>query len=157
MNKLLLISMLIATLLLSACTANSSQTNNETPQIVNAEIMIPGKITIDKESVLGVKLTQGSENVDDAHDVQFEVWKAGSKEVSELIEAQHEKNGIYNVKKTFKEDGIYYVQTHVTARDLHVMPKKPFIVGIATEEELEKLEKELQKQDASNENSGSHH
>lgn len=157
MNKLLLTFMLIVTLLLSACTTNSSQTNNETLKIVNAEIMIPGKISIDKESVLGVKLTQGSENVDDADDVQFEVWKAGSKEVSELIEAQHEKNGIYNVKKTFKEDGIYYVQTHVTARDLHVMPKKPFIVGIATEEELEKLEKELQKQDASNDNSGSHH
>ena len=156
-KKLSTVAFFVTLLLLSACTANSNQSNNETPKIVNAQIMIPGKISLNKESVLSVRVTQGSDNVDDADEVQFEIWKENNKEDSEMIEAQHEKDGIYTVKKTFKEDGIYYVQTHVTARDMHVMPKKPFIVGIATEEELKKLEKESQKQDAPHDNSGSHH
>ncbi|WP_209121209.1 FixH family protein [Alkalihalobacillus sp. BA299] len=157
MKKLLLSKfVLIATLLLlSACTG--SQTNDEVPKIVDVEIMIPGKISLNKESELSVKLTQGSDIVDDADEVQFEIWKANSKEDSEMIEAKHEKGGIYSIQKTFKEDGLYYVQTHVTARSLHVMPKKQFIVGTATEEELKELEKNSNKQDAPSDQGGSHH
>ncbi|WP_082193856.1 FixH family protein [Bacillus sp. 37MA] len=81
-----------------------------------------------------VRLTQDQENVEDAEDVQFEIWKANSQEESELIEAKYEKEGIYSVKKTFQEDRIYYVQTHVTARGMHVMPKKQFVVGNVSEE-----------------------
>ena len=159
MNKLLLstFALIAALLLLSACTANNNQKNNETPKMVNAEIMIPGRIPLNKESVLSVKLSRGSDTVDDADEVKFEIWKINSKEDSKLIDAKHEKDGIYSIQQTFKEDGLYYIQTHVTARGLHVMPKKQFAVGTATEEELEKLEKESQKQDEPNDNSGSHH
>lgn len=159
MNKLLLATFgLIATLLLlSACTANNIQKNNETPKIVNAEIMIPGRIPLNKESVLSVKLSQGSDTVDDADEVQFEIWKVNSKEDSELIEAKHEKDGIYSILKTFKEDGLYYVQTHVTAHGLHVMPKKQFAVGTATDEELKELEKNSQDSQHNQGGSHSHH
>ncbi|WP_156509930.1 hypothetical protein [Rossellomorea aquimaris] len=51
-------------------------------------------------------------------------------------------NGIYTIKKTFKEEGIYYVQTHVTARDMHVMPKKQFVVGEVSAEEMKADESE---------------
>ena len=152
----------ILIVLLSACSANSGTTNQETPTLVNAEIMIPGKISINKNSELTVMLTQGSEYVDDADQVQFEIWKGVNKEESHHIEAEHTKEGKYSIKNTFKEEGLYYVQTHVTARGFHVMPTKPFIVGMATEDELEILEKELQDQDSQDQdtpatNSGSHH
>ncbi|MGM0974761.1 MAG: FixH family protein [Bacillota bacterium] len=158
MNKLLLSTFgLIATLLLlSACTANNGQKNNETPKIVNAEIMIPGRIPLNKDSVLSVKLSQGSDIVDDADEVQFEIWKVNSKEDSELIKAKHEKDGIYSIHKSFQENGLYYVQTHVTAHGLHVMPKKQFVVGTATDDELEELDKNSQKQDTPNSQGGSH-
>lgn len=157
MNKLISSCALIIILLLSACSENSSKTSNETPILVDAQIIIPGKISINKSNELTVILTQGSENVEDANEVQFEIWKGENKEESELIDAKHEKSGKYTVKKTFKEGGLYYVQTHVTARGMHVMPTKPFIVGIASEEELIILEKELQEQESTENNSNSHH
>ncbi|WP_166740112.1 hypothetical protein [Halalkalibacterium halodurans] len=42
----------------------------------------------------------------------------------------------------FLEDGIYFVQAHVTARGLHVMPTERLIVGDVSEEELESLEED---------------
>ncbi|OLN22147.1 hypothetical protein BTO30_11275 [Domibacillus antri] len=35
---------------------------------------------INEENTLSVHVTQGQENVEDADDVQFEIWKADSKE-----------------------------------------------------------------------------
>ena len=72
---------------------------------------------------------QGNEPVHDAQEVQFEVWKENQKKMSEKIAAKLEKDGIYTAKKQFQEDGIYYVQAHVTARGMHVMPVKKLVVG----------------------------
>ncbi|QOS97261.1 FixH family protein [Brevibacterium sp. JNUCC-42] len=159
MNKLFIsIVMVPALLLASACTASTDQssTQNTTPKLVEVDILIPEEISLNEESVLKVQLTQGKENVEDAEDIQFEIWNSNRKEASELIKAQHEKGGIYSVKKTFKENGIYYVQTHVMARGLHVMPKKQFVVGNVSEEELNSIKEESQNQEQSH-GHGHHH
>lgn len=155
MNKILsTITMTTILLFISACTANPSQLTDKTPEIVDVEIIMPEKISLNQETTLKVQVMQGTEMVDDADDVQFELWKVNSKEDGELIEAEDEKDGTYSIKKTFKEDGIYYVQTHVTARGLHVMPKKLFIVGDVSEEELNSLTQEQKNQEQSH---GHHH
>ncbi|PLS18224.1 hypothetical protein CVD28_08020 [Bacillus sp. M6-12] len=41
-----------------------------------------------------------------------------------MLKTDHKKEGIYTAKNTFTTGGIYYVQSHVTARSLHSMPKK---------------------------------
>jgi hypothetical protein len=151
LNKLFLSIVMVITLLLaSACTANTEST----PEQIDVDILLPERISLNQESVLKVQVSQGKEKVEDAEDVQFEIWKANSKEDSELIHAQHGKGGIYHVKKTFREDGIYYVQTHVAARGLHVMPKKQFVVGKVSEEDLNSLIKESQNPEPSH---GHHH
>ncbi|OKL36445.1 hypothetical protein BLL40_10540 [Domibacillus mangrovi] len=145
-------------LFLSACTASSDQSSQTTsaPKAVEVEIVLPEEIALNEESTLKVRLTQDQENIEDAEDVQFEIWKASSREENELIEAKHEKEGIYSVKKMFQEDGIYYVQTHVTARNMHVMPKKQFIVGTVSEEELNAIKEEPQPQGESQGHSHHH-
>lgn len=92
--------------------------------MVHAEISVPETISLNKEETLSVTVSQGDQAVEDASEVQFEIWKADSKEESEMIRAEHTGDGIYEVQKSFSEEGSYFVQTHVTARDLHVMPKK---------------------------------
>ena len=76
---------------------------------------------------------------------------------SEMIKATHEKDGVYSIRKTFKEAGIYYVQTHVTARDMHVMPKKQFLVGNISKEEMEKIKQMEGESDQEGESGGHHH
>ncbi|MGE8203595.1 FixH family protein [Heyndrickxia sp. NPDC080065] len=158
MKKLYIsIIMLFSLFFITACTANTNQSNEKNTKPVEVHIQLPEKITPHQESVLKVHVTQGKENVDDADDIEFEIWKANDRNNSELIKANHEKDGIYNVKKTFSKDGIYYIQTHVTARDMHVMPKKLFVVGNVSEEELKSIKDESESHEGNSDNSHEHH
>ncbi|WRP08661.1 FixH family protein [Rossellomorea aquimaris] len=145
--------------LISACTGNSTPSANESEiaQLVEVDISLPEKISPNEESDLKVKVTQAGESIEDADDIQFEVWKMNDKEESEMIKATHEKGGVYSIRKTFKEAGIYYVQTHVTARDMHVMPKKQFIVGNISKKEMEKIKQMEEESDQEGESRGHHH
>lgn len=112
---------------LFACSKGESEA--EGSLMVHAEISVPETISLNTEETLSVTVTQGDKAVEDASEVQFEIWSADSKEDSEMIRAEHTGDGIYVVQKSFSKEGSYFVQTHVTARDLHVMPKKEFVVG----------------------------
>jgi hypothetical protein len=136
----LLFSIIFFLFIVSGCKANSSQSEkNQTPELVEVEILVPDKISLNQETLLKARVTQGKQMVDDADDVKFEIWKANSDEKSEMLNGKNDGNGIYSVKKTFDKDGIYYVQSHVTARGMHVMPKKLLIVGNVSEEELKSI------------------
>jgi hypothetical protein len=145
-------------LMVSACSANTEdQTNIEMSlEAIEADILIPEKLSTNESYTLQVAVTQGDETVEDANEVVFEVWKGNSREESELIEAEHEGDGVYQIEKTFPEHGVYYVQTHVTARDLHVMPTKPIVVGDVSEAELEQLEQEKSENTDEQGHSGHH-
>lgn len=94
--------------------------------------------------------------MEDADEVTFEIWKANEKEKAFLIDAPHDKNGIYKAGTSFITDGVYFIQTHVTARDMHVMPKQQFTVGNVTEDELKSAE-EADVKEKSAGMSGKHH
>ncbi|MCD7034197.1 FixH family protein [Metabacillus sp. GX 13764] len=111
----------------------------ETPKAVEASILLPDKIELNKPNLLKVQVAQDGKNVDDAEDVEFEIWQSGSKQKSELIKAAHVKDGVYQVKKTFTKNGIYFIQTHVTARSMHVMPKKQLVIGKLSKKDLQPL------------------
>lgn len=126
------IALIIFVLLIGAAAACSSQTGqtNETPQMLNVELSVkPDKIKPNQPVTFEAKVTQGNEAVNDADQVVFEIWRAKAKQ-HERIEIKHPKNGVYSLEKAFPEDGTYYIISHVTARNMHNMPKKVFIVGI---------------------------
>lgn len=93
-------------------------------EIVQADIQAPETVDVGEETDLSVVLTQGNETVEDAFEVVFEIWKDGERNDGVLLDAEHEAEGAYDVVYTFEEDAIYLVQSHVSARDMHVMPKK---------------------------------
>lgn len=68
-----------------------------------------------------IEVTQDGEPVDDANDVDIEIRFADSDEGA-FIKADHQGEGLYSIAHTFKEEGLYEVQSHVTARGMHVMP-----------------------------------
>ncbi|MBA9026564.1 FixH family protein [Peribacillus huizhouensis] len=133
-----ILSAFILICIISGCNITSS-TSQEKMKVIEADILLPDVVSLNQECIFKVHVTQGSSNVDDAQDVQFEIWNSTSTQDSEMLQAKLIGNGTYTVSKQFSQDGIYYVQTHVTARGLHVMPKKQFMVGEVSKEEIKAL------------------
>jgi len=116
---------------LTAC----GQEEDETPQFLDVQLTItPEHAQKGQQVLFEAKVTYGEEEVTDADEVTFEIWRAND-ENHEKIEVEHTGNGVYSLERTFDMDGTYYVYAHVTARSMHNMPKKEFVVGTAGEKE----------------------
>ncbi|QIZ67124.1 FixH family protein [Geobacillus subterraneus] len=128
MRRRLFLAMIamLAGIVIAACSNNNEQA--ETPAMLEVKMDVPDHIDVDKPTKLACVVTYGGENVDDASEVKFEVWKHGDGD-RQMLEAKHDGNGRYSVTKTFKEAGMYSVVAHVTARDMHNMPKQDVVVG----------------------------
>jgi hypothetical protein len=136
------VSILSVAVALAACgqdNANETENNSaaEETQVETLDVALdtPEKVEKGEKVTFSATVTQGDEKVDDADEVMFEVWKEGSKEESEMIEASHDGDGVYSAEKQLDEAGKHFVQSHVTARDLHTMPKNEIMVG--SEEEAD--------------------
>ncbi|MFB4261258.1 FixH family protein [Shouchella clausii] len=136
-KQVLTIVALTGVMYLGACGNQDSNDQQMVAEIVDAQIHVPEKIEIGEEILLSVQLAQGEVQVEDADEVVFEVWKDQERDNGTLQEATHQENGVYEITHTFDEDGIYIVQTHVTARDMHVMPKQMIVAGDVPDEEVE--------------------
>lgn len=132
MKKGLMVTiLLILIMILTACV----QEEEETPQFLDVKLSITPELAEKGETVLfEAKVTYGEENVTDADEVAFEIWRSND-ENHEKIKVKHKENGVYSLEKTFDVDGTYYVYAHVTARRMHNMPKKEFVVGTASDKE----------------------
>ncbi|MBY0123668.1 FixH family protein [Bacillus sp. S/N-304-OC-R1] len=127
-------------LLLAGCGTNSKKDDGkeaELPAIIEADLTLPEKANPGEEVPLAVTVKQGEEFVEDAKEVKFEIWKEGEKDSSKLVEAKHEEKGKYVATYSFPENGLYHVQSHVTARDMHTMPTKQIQIGQVEEDHHE--------------------
>ncbi|SDN97323.1 FixH family protein [Alkalicoccus daliensis] len=136
--------------LLAACGTTEENNNEQSGAVgvdeinlaqLEAEIEAPDTLEPGEEAELRVLVTQGEEIVDDASEVTWEIWQAGAKEESDMLEADLPgEEGWYSVQYDFEEEAVYHVQSHTTARGMHVMPVHDIIVGDPEEEELESAE-----------------
>lgn len=117
-------------LALAACgKAGNEASEDDVPKPLDVELEVQETADVGKIVPFKATVTQGDEKVDDADEVEFEIWEEGKKEDSEMINAKNKKDGTYEAEKSFDADGVYTVQVHVTARGLHTMPKKSVTVG----------------------------
>ncbi|UYZ22537.1 FixH family protein [Mesobacillus jeotgali] len=128
MKKFLILIISLFFMMTGCSNSESGVNNEEEPELLEVDLIAPGDILIGDEVVLAAEVTQGEEKVEDADEVKFEVRKVGDED-SEMIEATHQGKGMYEIKKTFKEDGEYMVTAHVTARSMHNMPSEKITVG----------------------------
>jgi hypothetical protein len=145
MKKFKILSILIlALLIVSACgnKDNQNQADNELPEFVEVKLTVtPEHGQVNEPIIFETKVTQGEEDVEDADEVKFEIWRAKD-ENHEKVEVQHAEDGIYRLEMSFAQEGTYYIISHVTARDMHNMPKKEFVIGTASEPEDPKESKD---------------
>lgn len=128
-----IIAIFIVSFLLAGCgdtgQKNNSKNQDVVPVMIEANLDVPEKAEIGEEVSLAVAVTQGKDFVDDANEVKFEIWQEGQKNSSEMIEAKYSEKGRYNINYKFLENGIYHVQSHVTARNMHTMPEATIQIG----------------------------
>lgn len=103
------------------------------PEPIEVELTVPEQGNVNEPVTLTTLVTQGEENVEDASEVEYEIWEEGKKEDSIHVETTNDKEGIYSAENTFETDGLYHVQVHVTARGMHIMPEKQIQIGEATQ------------------------
>lgn len=131
---LFLILIIVSVLSISACN-NEENKADELPDFVEVDLTVnPEKGNVNEPMVFEAKVTQGAESVEDADEVTFEIWRSKD-EKHEKIKVEHTTDGIYRLEKSFQQEGTYYIISHVTARDMHNMPKKVFVVGTPSEPE----------------------
>ncbi|MFC0275016.1 FixH family protein [Metabacillus herbersteinensis] len=153
MKKNICISFIIIfSLMLSACSLEPDAANlykKEKP--LESEIIIPKSFSDNKQETIKVVLTQAGIKVEDADFVHFEIWKQDGSLKNNMEQAEEEGNGTYSLNKNFDSDGLYYIKVHAGNDGSIIMPQKQFIVGELSKNELEFLQKGLQKQEESHE------
>ncbi|MRH41996.1 hypothetical protein GH741_04815 [Aquibacillus halophilus] len=132
---------------------SSDGQNDIVPVAISVDLQAPETVEIHEVVTIEAVVTQGEEAVDDADEVVFEIWKEAAKESSETLESKHEGDGVYSLEKTFDEEGVYFVQSHVTAREMHTMPQAEIVVGNPEETE----EAQVDDADTSEEEHHHHH
>ncbi|MCA1032482.1 FixH family protein [Bacillus timonensis] len=128
-------------LLLVGCQTTTEK--NDEVQFIEVEILVPEKLNPNEEITISAQVTLGEEKVNDASEVKFEIWEKGQ-ENHEMYNANSQDDGIYSIKHSFEHAGIYYIVAHVTARDMHNMPKQEVRVGTFEESKYEDVNEDTE-------------
>jgi len=130
LKRFLAIGSVLAVLTLSACATKEepqSKTADEVLEIVEVDLNIPENASSNVEVIFTAVVTQGGEIVEDADEVKFEVRNIDTGE-KEMLESHLNKKKQYEGQYKFTTKGTYDVTSHVTARDMHVMPTKQILI-----------------------------
>ncbi|KXZ20231.1 hypothetical protein AXI59_15050 [Bacillus nakamurai] len=131
MKRAVLAGMCGMVFLLSSCGGGSDKTAaTDEPKALEVKLTGPKTVKPHEKAEYQADVFYGDERVTDADEVMFEVWKEGKKGSSKTSKAK-EENGAYHLRTEFEEEGVYTIQSHVTAKKQHNMPTLNVRVGNA--------------------------
>jgi tetrahydromethanopterin S-methyltransferase subunit B len=143
MKKIRLMFLSFLCVLALASCSSQKEKQSSIPKMLDVNLAIsPQKGVVNQSITFKATVTQGKERVNDADEVTFEIWRSMNPN-HEKIDVKKGENGVYSLTKTFQQDGTYYVISHITARGMHNMPKKEFIIGQPSEEENSKTDSSM--------------
>lgn len=130
-KKIGLFIMIFVFVLLGACQSkdNTASETEDELHTLDVAFEVPETADVDEEVELKATVTYGDEKVADADDVEFEYWQVGHEDDSTLLDVKNNGDGSYTQTVSFDENGEYEMYAHVTAKELHTMPKKAITVG----------------------------
>lgn len=130
-----MIAVIIGLTILSACGKETD--DGSAVEVLPLEVTL----TVTEQAEIGdtvsmeALVTYGNEKVADADKVVYEVWEEGKKDDSVMIDSVNEKDGIYTAETSFDHDGLFNIQVHVDAKNLHTMPVKQVTIGEGAHDE----------------------
>ncbi|WP_163100663.1 FixH family protein [Peribacillus alkalitolerans] len=95
-------------------------------EMIDVTIQTPTTVQTNEKVKIEALVTFANKNVNDASEVLFEIWKSGQ-DKRQMLDGRPLGKGIYSSETIFKEDGKYFIVAHVTARNMHAMPKKEVV------------------------------
>lgn len=125
--------MVAVLVLLAACGNDGKNTNdnaneNELP-FLEVEFQLPETVEVGEEVELVAIVTFDEKPVEDASQMDFEVWEKGDKDNGVMLAGEHVGDGKYVTTYTFEHDGIFESYAHTTAEGMHTMPRREITVG----------------------------
>ncbi|TDQ41095.1 FixH family protein [Aureibacillus halotolerans] len=171
MKQMMLLLALTMLMVSTACQGGApedTQETGETEQLltgdIDVELIVAGAVQPEETAEIQAILTENDAPVVEADtgSVTFEFWKAGEREQGWKEEGTMVEEGTYTAEATFPDSGVYFVQSHVTARGTHAMPKEQILVGDVSEEDIKAAEEAEAESDVSDMDSmdgmeGHHH
>lgn len=124
-----LLGLIIGLGMLSACGKDVDDGSAVEVLPLEVELTVTEQAEIGDTVKMEALVTYGDEKVSDADKVVYEVWEEGKKDDSVMIDSVNEKDGTYTAETSFDHDGLFHVQVHVDARNLHTMPVKQVTIG----------------------------
>ncbi|WP_342048503.1 FixH family protein [Bacillus sp. OTU530] len=132
--------LLLLSLFLGGCSLNKDVEKlykTEAPLEVN--IILPEQVSPNKPEMIKAVLTQDGKTIKHADFVHFEIWKKDGSVQYGMEPAKDDGNGTYSLSKVFNQEGLYVIKVHAGNQGSMVMPRKQFVVGQVSEEELNSL------------------
>ena len=126
--------LLILGIVLAACNGETDEDGNlddleEELAVLEVDLQVNESVEVGETLEMLSEVTFGDEVVTDAAEVDYEIWEKGERDDATFIDADNHEDGTYTAETAFDDDGIYHVQVHVTARDMHTMPEQEVTVG----------------------------
>ncbi len=119
---------------LTAC-SGSKESKEVVPEFLDVQLSVnPEQGNVNESIVFEAKVTYGDKEVTNPDSIEFEIWLANDENHERMI-PDHVGNGVFRLEKKFTVEGTYYVYSHVTAENMHNMPKKEFIIGTPSDPE----------------------
>jgi hypothetical protein len=135
--------LIVLGVLLGGCSlAENTEDLYEKEEPLEADIILPESFAAGEDVTIQAVLTQDGKKVPGADFVHFEIWKRDGTVHYPMEEAEDEGEGVYQLTRKFKADGVYTIKVHASSAGSLIMPQKRFVVGELTEAELEELMKE---------------
>ncbi|MCM3711293.1 FixH family protein [Sporosarcina luteola] len=128
-KKYKLLGLMIGLVVLSACEKDVDDGSAVEVLPLEVELTVTEQAEIGDTVKMEALVTYGDEKVSDADKVVYEVWEEGKKDDSVMIDSINEKDGTYTAETSFDQDGLFNIQVHVDAKDLHTMPVKQVTIG----------------------------
>lgn len=125
-TRLLAITLMM---LITGCsTEQPAPAKVEMPLPINVSFQVdPMLLKTGEVATIQVEVKQGDELVEDADEVEFEIWKE-NQEKHDMVPAENKGEGVYSIMERFHDPGTYFIMYHVTARDMHSMKEMQVVV-----------------------------
>jgi hypothetical protein len=150
--KLLVVLLLIG-VCLTGCTAKITETDESgLPPHLTVEMHLPKQLEIGSKNNFSVEVFKNNQPLEHAELAEFIFWPEGNKEAAITVKATESSPGVYLVSHSITQEGIYLVQSRISAKNEKVLPIKRFAVGSKAVEQLIQMESaKEQSDDAHNE------
>lgn len=141
-KRIVLFAAIFMMAILAACGGDDSQNVEDELDMLEVDFTVPEEADVGQPVELEAYVTYGDEDVNDADEVDFEIWEMCDEDNSVHETPINNDDGTYTLEYTFEDDGVYEIYAHTTAHNMHTMPKKEITIGEGGEYDCEEIEEE---------------